>query len=69
VKRRKIIGQNVYRLRVRAGMTQTELADFTGLSRANILKIEHGKANITAEVIEKLARKFKCGWVDILGDL
>lgn len=50
-------------------MTQTELADFTGLSRANILKIEHGKANITAEVIEKLARKFKCGWVDILGDL
>jgi len=69
VKRRKIIGQNVYRLRMRAGMTQTELADFVDLSKRYIQKIEHGEANITIEVVEKLTTIFKCRWNDIIGEM
>jgi transcriptional regulator with XRE-family HTH domain len=69
VKRRKIVGQNVYRLRMRAEMTQTELADFADLSKRYIQKIEHGEANITIEVVEKLIRIFKCGWQDIVGEM
>jgi transcriptional regulator with XRE-family HTH domain len=69
VKRRKIVGQNVYRLRMKKGMTQTELADFTDLSKRYIQKIEHGEANITIEVVEKLARIFKCRWQDIIGEV
>jgi transcriptional regulator with XRE-family HTH domain len=69
VKRRKIVGQNVYRLRMKAGLTQTELADFAQLSKRYILKIEHGEANITIEVVEKLARLFKCDWTDLMGEL
>jgi transcriptional regulator with XRE-family HTH domain len=69
VKRRKIIGQNVYRLRMKAGMTQTQLADFTDLSKRYIQKIEHGEANITIEVVEKLVGIFKCGLHDIVGEI
>ena len=69
MKRRKIIGQNVYRLRMRAGMTQTELADFVDLSKRYIQKIEHGEANITIEVVEKLTAIFKCRWNDIIGEM
>jgi transcriptional regulator with XRE-family HTH domain len=50
-------------------MTQTELADFTDLSKRYIQKIEHGEANITIEVVEKLARIFKCRWQDIIGEV
>jgi transcriptional regulator with XRE-family HTH domain len=69
MKRRRIIGQNVYRLRLKAEMTQTELADFADLSKRYVQKIEHGEANITVEVVEKLARIFKCGWLEIVGRL
>ncbi len=69
MKRAQIIGQNVYRLRMKAGMTQTQLADFTELSKRYIQKIEHGQANITVDVVEKLAQVFRCGWIDIVGDI
>jgi len=69
VKRRKIIGQNVYRLRMKAGMTQTELADFTELSKRYIQKIEHGEANITIEVAEKLVGIFRCNLIDVVGEI
>jgi len=69
MKRARIIGQNVYRLRMKAGMTQTQLADFSELSKRYIIKIEHGEANITVEVVERLARILKCGWQDIVGKI
>ncbi|HEV3272234.1 MAG TPA: helix-turn-helix transcriptional regulator [Candidatus Methylacidiphilales bacterium] len=69
MKRRKIIGQNVYRLRMKAGMTQTQLADFVDLSKRYIQKIEHGEANITIEVVEKFVTIFRCGWKDIIGEI
>ena len=50
-------------------MTQTELADFADLSKRYVQKIEHGEANITVEVVEKLAGIFKCGWQDIVGEI
>lgn len=67
--RGQTIGQNVYRLRMKAGMTQTELADFVQLSKRYIQKIEHGKANVTVDVIERLARIFRCDWKEIIGEI
>jgi transcriptional regulator with XRE-family HTH domain len=69
MKRARIIGQNVYRLRMKAEMTQTELADFVDLSKRYIQKIEHGEANITVDVVERLARVLKCGWKEIVGEI
>jgi len=50
-------------------MTQTELADFADLSKRYIQKIEHGEANITDEVVERLAGIFRCGWQEIVGEI
>ena len=69
MKRQRIIGQNVYRLRMKAGLTQTQLADFAELSKGYIHKIEHGKVNVTVKVVERLAGIFKCGWQDIVGEI
>jgi transcriptional regulator with XRE-family HTH domain len=54
---------------MKAEMTQTELADFTDLSKRYIQKIEHGEANVTVEVVEKLVTIFKCGWQEIIGEI
>lgn len=69
MKRAQIIGQNVYRLRLKASMTQTQLADFAQLSKRYIQKIEHGQANITIEVVERLVGIFKCYLTDIVGEI
>ena len=67
--RAKIIAQNVYRLRLKAGLTQTQLADFVQLSKRYIQKIEHGEANITVDVVERLTKILKCDWSDIVGEI
>ncbi len=69
MKRGQIIGRNVYRLRMKSRLTQTELADFAQLSKRYIQKIEHGKANVTVDVVEKLAKILRCGWDDIVGKI
>jgi len=67
--RAKTVGQNVYRLRMKIGWTQAELADFVQLSKRYIQKIEHGEANITVEVVEKLAKVLRCNWEEIVGSI
>ena len=54
---------------MQAGMTQTQLADFVQLSKRYIQKIEHGEANITIEVVEKLVGIFKCSLLDVVGEI
>jgi len=54
---------------MKAGITQIALADFAELSKRYIQKIEHGEANITIEVVEKLTKIFKCNWNDIVGEV
>jgi transcriptional regulator with XRE-family HTH domain len=54
---------------MKSGMTQTQLADFCELSKRYIQKIEHGEANITIEVVEKLVGIFKCSLHDIVGEI
>lgn len=54
---------------MKAGMTQTQLADFADLSKRYIQKIEHGEANITIEVVETLVAIFKCRLTDVVGEI
>jgi transcriptional regulator with XRE-family HTH domain len=54
---------------MKSRLTQTELADFAQLSKRYIQKIEHGKANVTVDVVEKLAKILRCGWDDIVGKI
>ena len=44
---RRLVGSNVKRLRVAAGITQAELADLVGVDRAYISGLEQGNRNAT----------------------
>ncbi|MCJ9729475.1 helix-turn-helix domain-containing protein [Bradyrhizobium sp. PRIMUS42] len=44
---RRLVGGNVKRLRMAAGITQAELADLVGVDRAYISGLEQGNRNAT----------------------
>lgn len=44
---RRMVGRNVKRLRLAAGITQAELADLVGVDRAYISGLEQGARNAT----------------------
>lgn len=51
-----ILGQNITRLRENLGMTQSVLADLSGVSAATINKIENGNRNtLSSDSIIKIA--------------
>jgi transcriptional regulator with XRE-family HTH domain len=52
------LGARVRALREAKGWTQCELADFLGLSRVYISKLERGKCNPTLMVLMSLAENF-----------
>lgn len=52
---KRIIGENVRRLRVEKGLTQTELAQRIGVSFVHVNRLEMGKAAPSAEVLFALA--------------
>ena len=49
--------------RYRQGMTQQELADRTGIDRAEISKLENGNSNPTLRTMKKLANALNCNLV------
>lgn len=48
-------GRNVKAARQNAGLTQTELAERSGISRVDISRIEGGQINVTLRTMRKLA--------------
>ncbi|HEU0299540.1 MAG TPA: helix-turn-helix transcriptional regulator [Longimicrobium sp.] len=55
---RLVIARNVSRLRVRAGITQTELARRVGTSQPRIAQIESARANVTVDTLDRIAAAF-----------
>lgn len=55
---RLVIARNVFRLRVRAGITQTELARRVGTSQPRIAQIESAQANVTIDTLDRIAAAF-----------
>lgn len=51
-------GRNVKAARLRAGLTQTDLAEQSGISRVDISRIEGGMINVTLRTMCKLATTF-----------
>lgn len=55
---RLVVARNVFRLRVRSGITQTELARRVGTSQPRIAQIESAQANITVDTLDRIAAAF-----------
>jgi XRE family transcriptional regulator of biofilm formation len=55
------IGQRIQRLRVQRNMSQTDLAERSGVKQSLISRIERGsRPNPTADVLRRLARTLGC---------
>jgi transcriptional regulator with XRE-family HTH domain len=55
VKKRNIVGDNIRRLRLKAGLTQEELALKSGLSQGYVNQLESGKRRFTQKSLELIA--------------
>jgi DNA-binding XRE family transcriptional regulator len=55
---RLVIARNVLGLRVRSGITQTELARRVGTSQPRIAQIEAAEANVTVDTLDRIAAAF-----------
>lgn len=52
------IGENVARLRIRNGMSQTDLANEVGCTHCTINRIERGTLGVSVQMAAKLAAIF-----------
>ncbi len=55
----KDLGKKVQRFRKKTGLTQEQVAEKIGISRAYMGYIEQGRYSASLEVIEKVARALK----------
>ncbi|HEU4881169.1 MAG TPA: helix-turn-helix transcriptional regulator [Longimicrobium sp.] len=55
---RLVVARNVLGLRVRGGITQTELARRVGTSQPRIAQIESAQANVTVDTLDRIAAAF-----------
>lgn len=53
-----LIARNLLQLRVRSGITQTELARRMGTSQRRIAQIEAAQANVTVDMLDRIAATF-----------
>lgn len=51
---RERIGQQIAELRQKKGLTLKQLAELSGVTFQNITKIEHGKYNVSIDILTKV---------------
>ena len=54
--------------RKRAGLTQVQLSEATGIDQASISRMENGKQGITLEYLKRIAQALGVEIGDLLGD-
>lgn len=63
---RKIVGDNVKRIRQKTGRTQEEFAELSGFSQQYISGLENGQRNPTVVSIYELAKALNVGHLELL---
>ena len=63
---RKLVGDNVSRIRKEKGLTQEKLSELSGLSQQYISDLERGKRNPTIVTIYELAQALGVGHLELL---
>lgn len=63
---RKLVGDNVRKIRQSKGWTQEQFADASGYSQQYISSLESGRRNPTAITIYELAQALGVGHLDLL---
>lgn len=63
---RKIVGNNVLRCRIQKGLTQKQLAEKADIDLSYLRKIEHGQANLSANVIDLLKEALEVSMEELI---
>jgi transcriptional regulator with XRE-family HTH domain len=63
---RKLVGQNVRRIRQKKGLTQEQFADVSGFSQQYISSLEKGRRNPTIITLYELAVSLGVSHVDLV---
>lgn len=61
----KTLGKKIQKLRKNTGLTQEEVAEKIGISRAYMGYIEQGRYSASIEVLEKIAKVLKVKMADL----
>jgi transcriptional regulator with XRE-family HTH domain len=62
------VARNVRKRRDAHGWSQQALADRLDVQRAYVTQIESGARGVSLEVLEKLAKVFRCSMGELLGE-
>lgn len=65
----KEIGQNIRLMRIRSGISQSELAQRMEVSQTHMSNLEHGRVSVSLKVLLRLAQYFKCSVDTLLGSV
>jgi len=63
---RKIVGRNVRRIRLEAGLTQEQFAERSGFAQQYVSSLENGRRNPTVVTIYELATALDVTPIDLL---
>jgi transcriptional regulator with XRE-family HTH domain len=63
---RKLVAQNVRRIRIKKGLTQEQFADLSGFSQQYLSGLETGKRNPTVVTVHELAVALGVTYLDLL---
>jgi transcriptional regulator with XRE-family HTH domain len=63
---RRLVGQNVRRIREKKGLTQEQFAEISGFSQQYISGLEQGRRNPTVITLHELATALGASHVDLI---
>jgi transcriptional regulator with XRE-family HTH domain len=63
---RRLVGENVRRIRQKKGLTQEQLADISGFSQQYISGLERGQRNPTVVTVYELASALGANYLDLM---
>jgi transcriptional regulator with XRE-family HTH domain len=68
VKDEKTFGQRLRETRIRAGLSQSDLEDISGIPKARLSRYENGHVAPSIQTLERLARSLRVSEASLLGD-
>ncbi|MFB3738098.1 MAG: helix-turn-helix domain-containing protein [Candidatus Velamenicoccus archaeovorus] len=68
MKDEKTFGQRLRETRIRAGMSQSDLEDISGIPKARLSRYENGHVAPSIQTLERLAKALQVSEASLLGD-
>lgn len=61
-----VVGQNIYRLRKKSGMTQAQLSELLDITPAFLSRVERGEKMVSTNVLQALTDVFRVSYDELM---